>query len=101
VRNEEVLHKVKEERNILHTIKSMKFNCIGHILRRICFLKLVIFGKIKGRVEVTGRGGRRGKQLSDAVKETIECWNSKEEAPDCTLWRTRFGRSYGPFAILE
>ena len=20
----------------------------------------------------------------------------KEEAPDCTVWRTRFGRGYGP-----
>jgi hypothetical protein len=23
-------------------------------------------------------------------------WNLKEEALDCTLWRTRFGRGYGP-----
>jgi hypothetical protein len=31
VRNEEVLHSVKEERNIIHTIKRRKANCIGHI----------------------------------------------------------------------
>jgi hypothetical protein len=36
VRNEEVLHRVKEERNILHTIKRRKANWIGHILRRFC-----------------------------------------------------------------
>jgi hypothetical protein len=29
VRNEEVLHRVKEERNIIHTMKRRKANCIG------------------------------------------------------------------------
>jgi hypothetical protein len=33
VRNE-VLHTVKEERNILHALKGKKANWIGHILRR-------------------------------------------------------------------
>jgi hypothetical protein len=47
VRNEEVLHRVKEERNILHTYKKRrKANWIGHILRRNCLLKHVIEGKI-------------------------------------------------------
>jgi hypothetical protein len=32
VRNEEVLHRVKEERNIVHTIKRRKTNWIGHVL---------------------------------------------------------------------
>jgi hypothetical protein len=45
VRNEEVLHRVKEERNILHTVKGRKANWIGHILRRNCLLKQVIEGK--------------------------------------------------------
>ncbi|GFG32607.1 hypothetical protein Cfor_04723, partial [Coptotermes formosanus] len=31
VRNEEVLHRVKEERNMLQTIKRRKGNWIGHI----------------------------------------------------------------------
>jgi hypothetical protein len=31
VRNEEVLYRVKEKRNILHTIKMRKANWIGHI----------------------------------------------------------------------
>jgi hypothetical protein len=48
VRNEEVLHRVKEERNILHTIKGRKANWIGHILRRNCLLKHVIEGKTEG-----------------------------------------------------
>jgi hypothetical protein len=49
VRNEEVLHRVKEERNILHTIKRRKANWIGHILRRNCLLKHVIDERQKGR----------------------------------------------------
>jgi hypothetical protein len=46
VRNEELLHRVKEERNILHIIKRKKVNWIGHILRRNCLLKHVIEGKL-------------------------------------------------------
>jgi len=41
VRNE-VLERVKEERNILHTIKRRRTIWIGHILRRNCLLKHVI-----------------------------------------------------------
>jgi hypothetical protein len=55
VRNEEVLHRVKEERIILHTIKRRKANWIGCILRKNCLLKHVIDGKIEGRTEVTQR----------------------------------------------
>ena len=36
VRNEEVLHGVKEERSTLHTIKMRKANWTGHVLRRNC-----------------------------------------------------------------
>jgi hypothetical protein len=55
VRNEEVLHRVKEERNVLHTVKRRKANWIGHILRRNCLLKHVIDGKVEERIEVTRR----------------------------------------------
>jgi hypothetical protein len=48
VRNEEVLRRVKEERNILHTIKRRTANWIGHILRRNCLLKHVIERKLEG-----------------------------------------------------
>ena len=47
VSNEEVLHRVREERNILHTLKRRKANWFGHILRRNCLLKHVIEGKIE------------------------------------------------------
>jgi hypothetical protein len=68
VRNE-VLQRVKEERNILQTVKSRKANGIGHILRGNCLIKHFIEGKIEGRIKVTGRRGRRRKQLLDGRKE--------------------------------
>ena len=51
VRNEEVLLRVNEQRNILYTIQRRKANRIGHILHRNCLLEHVTEGKI----EVTGR----------------------------------------------
>jgi hypothetical protein len=61
VRKEEMLLRVKEQRNILHEIQvsKRKANWIGHILRRNCLLQQVIEGVIKGGIEVTGRRGRR------------------------------------------
>jgi len=59
VRNEEVLLRVKGQRNILHEIRKRKANWIGYILCRNCLLQGVIEGKIKGGIEVTGRRGRR------------------------------------------
>jgi len=47
-------------------------------LRRDCLLKRVTVGKIKGRIEVTGRGGRKCKQLLDDVKERRGYWKLKE-----------------------
>ena len=47
VRNEEVLHRVKGERNIPHTVNIRKGNWIGQSLRRNCLLKHVIEGKIE------------------------------------------------------
>ena len=46
VRNEEVLLRGNEQRNILHEIIKRKANWIGNILRRNCLLKQVIEGKI-------------------------------------------------------
>jgi hypothetical protein len=38
VRNEEVLRRVKEERNVLHAIQRRKATWIGHSLGRNCLL---------------------------------------------------------------
>jgi hypothetical protein len=92
VNNEAVLHRVNEERNILHTIRRRKANLIGYILRRNCLLKHIIEGKIRG----TRRRGRRCKQLLDDLKEARRYWPLKGEARDRILWRTQFERGYGP-----
>jgi hypothetical protein len=65
-------------------------------LRRNCLLKHIIKGLIEGRVKVTERGGRRRKQLLDDLKEKMGYWKPKAEALDRTVWRTGFGRDYGP-----
>jgi hypothetical protein len=69
VRNEDVLLRVKEQRNILHKISKRKANGIGHILRGNCLLQRVTEGKIQGGIEVTGRQGRRRRKLLDDLKE--------------------------------
>ena len=65
VRNEDVLLRVKEQRNILHEIRKRKANWIDHILRRKCLLQRVTEGKTQGGIEVTGRQGRRRRKLLD------------------------------------
>jgi hypothetical protein len=49
VRNEEVLLRVNEQKNILHEIRKRKAKWIGHILRRNCLLKAGYRRKDKGR----------------------------------------------------
>jgi len=95
VRNEEVLHRVNEQKNILHEISKQTTNWIGHILRRNCLLQWVIEGKIKGEIEVTGRRGKRCRKLLGDLNERIGYSHLKEEALECTVWRARFGRGFG------
>ena len=96
VRNEEVLLRVNEQRNILREIWKWKANWIGHILRRNCLLKQVIEGNIKGEIEVIRRQGRRRKKLLDELNDRRGYSHLKEEALDRTMWRNRFGRGFGP-----
>jgi len=96
VRNEEVLLKVKVQKNILHEISKGKANLIGHILHRNCLIERVIEGKIKGEIEVTVRRGSRRRKLLDDLKERRGYSHLKEEALDRTMWRARFGRGFGP-----
>jgi hypothetical protein len=55
MRNEEVLQRVKELRNILQTIKRWKANSIGHTLSRNCLLKHATEEKTEERTELMGR----------------------------------------------
>jgi hypothetical protein len=94
--SKEALTRVKVSRSILHTINSRNVNRTGHSLRRNCLLKHVTKGKIEGNTEGSERRGEGRKQLLDNLKEIRRCWRWKEEALDRTMWRTFFGRGYGP-----
>ena len=96
VRNKDILHRVKEQRNILHEIRKRKANWIGHSMRRNCLLQRVTEGKIQGGIEVTGRLGTRRRKLLDDLQERRGYSHLKEEALDRTMWRARFGRGFGP-----
>jgi hypothetical protein len=59
---------------------------------RNCLLKHVTGGKIGG----TRRRGRRRKQLPNDLDETRIYCNLKHGAAERTVWRTSFGRGFGP-----
>jgi hypothetical protein len=44
---------------------------------------------------VTGRRGRRRRELLDELKERRGYCHLKEEALDRTMWRAGFGRGFG------
>jgi hypothetical protein len=67
--------RVNEERNVLHTIKRRKANWIGHILHRNCLLKHMIEGKLEGRIEMTGKRGRRRKHYWMTLKKREDTGN--------------------------
>jgi hypothetical protein len=93
VKNADVLSVVKEERNIVHTMKRSNDKWIGHILRRNCCRKHVMEGKIKGR-ERLGRGRM---WLQNGRKEWRRYWNLKDKQY-IIMWGTCFGSGYGPVA---
>ena len=84
-----------DEGNFLHPIKT-KNNLMGHNRPRDCLLKHVTERNVEGRIEVTKRRRRRRKPLLDDLKKTRRYWKLKEEAPESTVWRTRFGGDSGP-----
>jgi hypothetical protein len=96
VRNEEVLLRVSEQRNILHEIRKRTSNWNGHILHRNCLLNLVIEEKIQGQREVTRRRGRRRKELLDDLGDRRGYSHLKVEALDRIKWRNHFGRGFEP-----
>ena len=90
VRNEEVLLRVKEHRNILHEIRKRKSNWICHILRRNYLLQRVTEVKIKGGIDVTGRRGRKRTKLLDDLKEiilTFEGGSSRSHYVESSIWK--------------
>ena len=78
MRNEEVLLRVKEHRNILHEISKREANWIGHILHRNCLLQRVIEGKIKGGIEVTTKYEEQ---------DVGSYWMTLMKGKDTLIWR--------------
>ena len=79
--------RVKWRKNILHTIKEWKVNCIGHILRRNCLLPYVNEWKVEG----TWRRGRRSTQLLSDLEKGVY-WKLKRDSnrshsPLSPLWK--------------
>ena len=89
MRNEDVLLRVKEQRNILHEIRKRMANCL---LQRV----IVIEGKIQGGIEVTGKQERRHRKLLNDLKERIGYSHLKELTLDRTVGRAHFGKGFGP-----
>jgi two-component sensor histidine kinase len=85
VRKKGILHRVKEDINMVPAIYRRKANWIGHILRRNCLLKHVIEGKKEGMIKVARRRGRKRNQILNDHEEHIGYCKLKLEAPDCTL----------------
>jgi len=81
VKNEEVLHRVKEKRNILNKYLGQKGRLDGWDTSFGCLLKHVSEEKIEGTRRI-----RRGcKRLLDNFKKTIRNWNFERQSikSDC------------------
>jgi hypothetical protein len=92
---EVTLHAGKEGRGgVLSRVNRWKGSRTGHTWRTNWFLKYFMNEKLEGRVEVTERRRRRGKQLLDDLTEKRGYWNLQEKALDRFLWRNGFGRGY-------
>jgi hypothetical protein len=91
--NEDVLHRVKQKKNIVHNMKRRKPNWI-YIFCVETASKHVSEDTGGGR----RRGGRRRKVQPDDLKDRKRYQYFKEEELDSSIWRTRFGRGCGPAA---
>jgi hypothetical protein len=67
-----ILRRVKEDMNILRTIKRGKFNCIGYAAWELPS-KTHYWRKDRNK-DVMARRGKRSKQLLDYLKERRGCW---------------------------
>ena len=79
VRNGEVLYRVMEERNIIHTLKRRKANWIGHSMRRNRVLKDVTEGIIEGGVEVTRK----------REEDVSSYWMTLRKREDTRKWKRK------------
>jgi hypothetical protein len=90
VRNE-VLQRVKEERNILHTIKRRKVKCLWEMPSKTAYI-----WKDTEKDRNDGKMKKETKYFLDELIEKRGYRKFRDQTLDGTLWRTR-GRSYLPF----
>jgi hypothetical protein len=88
IKNEDISHRVEKERSVLHVMKRKRANWIGHMVPRNCLLKQVMKGKIEG----TGRQGRRCKKLVEDLREKekilkFESRKTELHSLEKLLWR--------------
>ena len=81
-----LFYRVKEQRNILHTVNIWKAISIGNMWRRECLLQHVRERKSEWKCRSNGKQGRRRKQPPDDLNEARGCCKLKDEAIDLTVW---------------
>jgi hypothetical protein len=93
VRNEEVLFTVKERRNILHEISKRKLTGLVRFCVETAFCNGLLKER-KGRIEVTGRRGRRRRKLLDNLEErrgySFEGGSSRSHYVESSFWKRRW-----------
>lgn len=88
MRTLEVLHNVKRERYIPRIVKY-KANWFGHSLHWNGIIERAIERTIEESIDVTGRRGRRCKQILDNLKVTRGYYKLKYEGLARALWGAR------------
>jgi hypothetical protein len=80
--NEEILHRVKGEVDILRTKKQRRANWIDHIWCRNCLTKHVLGGKIEGPED-----GGEAKQLLDGLMNVLELERGSTGDMESLIWK--------------
>ena len=81
---------------MLQIIKK-RADWVCHLWRRDC---LVVKGKVEGRIEVMGRGGRRRKQLLETLRGRDGRGSTRSHCVEKSLWKRLWIRVSGiPGAI--
>ena len=75
----------------LNTMQRSKTNWIGHIMRRNCFVKRVIEGKMQWIIEEMGRRGRRWNSY----------WMKLKKREDTEIWKTKHQKAFDEELDLE
>jgi hypothetical protein len=88
VRNEEVLHRVKEDRNILNTVNRRKTKWTGHILPS----KTRKWTKGRGKDISERKTRKKTKAATGDLKETRRYWKLQNEALDRSLQKSLWQR---------